>query len=85
MEAQLWVDGRWRGLQELIASPYTDAASDTERFHPVEEPTLPELRRRVSSFLAEHVHEPVLVVAESDMEYLLGPGQVGPFRFVYFE
>ncbi|GAA0357910.1 hypothetical protein GCM10009540_92850 [Streptomyces turgidiscabies] len=85
VEAQLWVDGMWRGLQELTASPYTEAASRPEKFGPVEGPALPEVRRRVSSFLAEHPHEPVLVTTDRDMEYLFGPGQVGPFRFVFWE
>lgn len=84
-EAQLLVEGQWLGLYSLTPGGFPEGERAV-RFDPVEESAVPELKQQISSLLTEHADKPMVVVTgNGDREYLFGPGQVGPFRFVFWE
>ncbi|MFF7183530.1 hypothetical protein [Streptomyces sp. NPDC008121] len=83
--AQLWMENEWLTLHTMKAGRFPEGDRALS-FGPVEKAALPEVKRLLSSFLFEHVHEPLLVVTGSgNREYLCGPGQVSLLRFVLWE
>ncbi|MFC6064366.1 hypothetical protein [Streptomyces ochraceiscleroticus] len=83
--AQLRVENMWLELYSLTPGGFQED-EHTLRFSPAEESALSALKRLVSLFLVRYRDESMAVVTgNGDREYLFGPGQVGPFRFVFWE
>jgi hypothetical protein len=80
---QLWIDNEWRWVDQLGSGGFL--AAQSPRFSPEVGVSSHEVWRRLVNVLAENGDSPMAVSTLGDMEFLHGPGTMGPFRVVYFE
>lgn len=83
--AQLWMENTWLNVHSMgpggMLDPDRNELVHLDLFEPS---SIHDLERLVTAILTAHADKPMGVVAGdgAGSEYLFGPGQVGPFRFV---
>lgn len=80
---KLWVWGGEHWVDRLGPGGHLD--EDSPSFAPVPESQREDLRDRLVALLEENRDRAMAVLTLGELEYLCGPGSMGPFQILYFE